>query len=227
MSFFDVILTVVYFVICLVIGNNIKKRNWQNPLYKKWFVKGLAIKLFGGLAFALVYTYYYEYGGDTRSYFRDSQLLASSILDGWETYWDVFYRRLINADTDAMNYTLRMAYKDPREYFVVNFVSIFTILGLGSYFSATLLVALFTYWGVWKFFLLMVGKFPKLEKQMAFAILFIPSVVFWGSGISKDSFIFCAVGLVLYHVNEIMSGKFWQIKSLLVIAVASYFYVCS
>ena len=195
----------------------------MNPIYRKWYIKGLVAKLFGGLAFALVYTYYYEYGGDTRSYFEDSTLVVQSIGDGFGVYWEVLKHQLEGTNSDALDYILRMAFQDPREYYVVNLVSAFTILGLGSYFSTTLLVALFTYWGVWRFFLLMVEKFPRMEKEMAFAILFIPSVVFWGSGISKDSFILCAVGLILYHINEVASGKFWQVKSLLIIALAGYF----
>lgn len=186
-------------------------------------MKGLYAKLFGGLAFALVYTFYYEYGGDTRTYFRDSQMLASSVLEGFETYLNVFRRRVNNVDSDSLRFVLNMAFHDPREFYVVNFVSPLTIFGLGSYFSTTLLVALVSYWGVWRFFQLMVAKFPQLEKQMAFAILFVPSVVFWGSGISKDSLILCAVGLILYHVNEVMGGKFWQLKSLIIIILAGYF----
>lgn len=186
-------------------------------------MKGLTVKLLGGLAFALVYTYYYEYGGDTRSYWQDSSLVAQSIFDGFSIYWEVLNHRLEGTSSRALDYILRMAFHDPREYYVVNFVSIFNLLGFGSYFAITLLMALFTYWGVWLFFLLMVQKFPKLEKQMAFAVLFIPSVVFWGSGISKDSLILCGVGLMLYHVNRVASGRFWQIKSLLIIAASAYF----
>src|SRR5690606_16247379 len=70
---------------------------------------------------------------------------------------------------------------------------------------------------------LLVGKFPRIEKQMAISVLFIPSVFFWGSGISKDSLILCCIGLVLYHVNQIASGKFWQLGSILIICLASYY----
>lgn len=206
-----------------MIGKNAVKRHKGNPLYQKWYIKGLYAKLFGGLIFALVYTFYYEYGGDTRTYFKDSQILVSSLADGVSVFWDVLFRNKDGVSPNSLSYILDMAFYDRRENFVVNFVSPFVVLGLGSYFSTTLLVAFFTYWGGWHFFLLMARKFPQLEKQMAFSILFVPSVVFWGSGISKDSLIFCSVGLLLYHVNEIMSGKFWQIKSLVIVCASAYF----
>lgn len=223
MSFLDVILTILYLSICYGVGFQIRNRNNKSPLYRKWFIKGLSAKLFGGLSFALVYTFYYEYGGDTRSYFSDSTLVVSSVTEGLSVYWEVLSHQLEGTSSKALDHIMRMSFQNRREYFVVNFISILNILGAGSYFSTTLLVALFTYWGVWHFFLLMVKKFPKIEKQMAFAILFIPSVVFWGSGISKDSLILCGIGLLLYHVNEIASGRFWQLNSLLIIVVSAYF----
>ncbi|NEN23412.1 hypothetical protein G3O08_07855 [Cryomorpha ignava] len=223
MSFLDILLIILYLPLCLFIGKQIKNKHRNNPLYQKWFMKGLWAKLLGGLAFALVYTFYYEYGGDTRSYFRDSGKLVEALFISPAIYWDVMQHSFENISAEALDVLRRMLFHDPREYYVVNFVSIFNFLGFGSYFSMTLLVALFTYWGVWHFFLLLVEKFPKIEKQMAFAVLFIPSVFFWGSGISKDSLILCAVGLILYHVNQIASGKFWQFGSLLIIGGASYF----
>ena len=223
MALLDVLLTILYLGICYGIGYAILSRHPEDPLYKKWFIRGLSAKLWGGLAFALVYTFYYEYGGDTKSYFNDSTLLVQSLADGLSVYWEVINHQLDGTSSEAFDYIRRMSFQEPREYYVVNFISVFNFLGLGSYFSATLLVALFTYWGVWHFFLLVVRKFPEIEKQIALAILFIPSVAFWGSGISKDSLILCGVGLLIYHVNQLATRGLWQLGSLLVIAISAYF----
>lgn len=223
MSLWDILLTILYLPLCFFIGARIKNANRRNPLYERWFMKGLAVKLLGGLAFAFVYTFYYEYGGDTRSYFHDALLVIQSLGEGPIVFWEVLQHDIVNVSAEALDYILRMKFADPREVFVVNVTAIFALLGAGSYFSTTLLMALFTYWGVWKFFLLLVRKYPTMEGLMAFAALFIPSVFFWGSGIGKDSLILCAIGLMLYHVNEVASGRFWQVKSLLIIIVSGYF----
>lgn len=222
-SLWDVIAIAVYLPLCFFIGGRIKNANRRNPLYGRWFMKGLAVKLLGGLAFAFVYTFYYDYGGDTRSYFHDALLVVQSLGEGPTVFWEVLKHDIVYVSSDALDYILRMKFAVPREVFVVNVTAIFALMGAGSYFSTTLLIALFTYWGVWKFFLLLVRKYPAMEEQMAFASLFIPSVFFWGSGIGKDSLILCSIGLILYHVNVVASGRFWQIKSLLIIAVSVYF----
>ena len=223
MSFPDILLIILYLPICIFIGKRIRNKNNNNPLYRKWFMKGLWVKLLGGLAFALVYTFYYDYGGDTRAYFEDSEKVLDSLFISPSVYIEVLKHSVENISSEALDILGRMNFHDPREYYVANLISIFNLFGFRSYFSTTLLVALFTYWGVWHFFLLLVSKFPKIERQMAFSILFIPSVFFWGSGISKDSLILCSVGLVLYHVNQIASGKFWQIGSIMIIGLASYY----
>ena len=209
--------------ICYGIGKMIQNRNFKNPLYKKWFMKGLSAKLWGGLAFALVYTFYFDYGGDTRAYWGDAKVLTNVLMENPGVYLEVIAHKRENVSSEAVDYLLKMSFHAQQEYYVANFISIFNLLGFGSYFSTTLLVALFSYWGVWHFFLLLVSKYPRMEKQMAFAALFIPSVFFWGSGISKDSLIFCCVGLFLYYINKLASGRFWQIGTLLIIATSGYF----
>lgn len=223
MSIWDVILIIVYFPICLWIGKTIRNRKAGNPLYEKWFMKGLWVKLLGGLAFALVYTFYYEYGGDTRTYFRDSLKVIEAMSVSPKVYWEVLLRNYENISSEALDILMRTSFRHPREYYVVNLTSVFALLAGGSYFSTTLLVALFSYWGIWCFFLLLVEKYPKLEREMAFSVLFIPSVFFWGSGIGKDSLVLCGLGLLLYHVNQVMSGRFWKVNSLIILIIVSYY----
>ncbi len=223
MDIIDVFLIIVYMVLCYGIGKMIQNKNRRNPLYKKWFLKGLSVKLWGGLAFALVYTFYFDYGGDTRAYWKDSNTVVQTLSEGVPLFYDVVSHNRENVSSQAYDIERRMYFRAAQEYYVVNIIVLFNLLGFGSYFSITLLVALFSYWGVWHFFLLLVEKYPRMEKQMAIAALFVPSVFFWGSGISKDSLIFCCVGLFLYHVNKVASGKFWQVGSILIIAAVSYY----
>lgn len=222
MTLWDILLILIYLPICLQIGKRIKRNNRHNPLYQKWFMKGLWIKLFGSLAFCFVYTFYYDYGGDTRGYFNDSNIVVKSLLEGFDVFWSVFTRTYENVDPAALDLLMRITYDAPMEYFTVNIGVFFNILGFGSYFAMSLLIALFSYWGVWHFFLLFHSKYPRLEKQMAFAILFIPSVWFWGSGLSKDTFILCFIGLFLYYLNRLLNGRVFDLKAILIVLISGY-----
>ncbi len=222
MDFFDVLLTIVYLGICLGIGYAIKKRNKSNSLYQKWFIKGLAAKLVGCIGFCLVYTYYYDYGGDTKGYFRDATQVIQSIQYGFDVFFQVFSRKYDNVSFDTLNSLANLTYHAVMEYYTVNLSIPFILLGLGSYFSASLLIATFSYWGVWRLFQLFIEKYPAIEKELAFSILFIPSVVFWGSGLNKDTFIICFLGLFLYHANKIFMGKAFHLNHLLILGVSAF-----
>jgi hypothetical protein len=51
---------------------------------------------------------------------------------------------------------------------------------------------------MWKLYQTFLKEFPDLKKEFAIACLFIPSCVFWGSGLMKDSFTLSAVGWFTY-----------------------------
>ena len=92
-------------------------------------------------------------------------------------------------------------FRDAQTFFVVRIASFFVILGAGSFIVSTMLFAYASYAGIWKLYQLFVMEFPELKKQMAIAILFIPSVFFWGSGIMKDTITLSAIGyLSLIHI---------------------------
>jgi hypothetical protein len=60
-----------------------------------------------------------------------------------------------------------------------------------------LLLNTFFFRGIWKFFMLVCKFYPQNVRWNAIAILFIPSVIFWGSGIMKDSFTFaCSLWMI-------------------------------
>lgn len=223
MTPFDVILSIFSLLLILLIANQIRQSGKRDPIIRKWFMKGLWAKLIGGYAFALVYTYYYEYGGDTMSYYHDTRVLLNLLFDSPADFFSVFFHYKQNLSSTALDYLNQLHFMHSQEYILVNTAFFFVLIGIGSYYSGTLWIAFFTYWGVWKLFRLALRYYPEAEKQMAFAILFIPSVFFWGSGLNKDSFIFCALGLFLYNFDRISKGGFWRLNSLSVIAISSYF----
>ena len=71
---------------------------------------------------------------------------------------------------------------------VFRFSAPFMTLGFNYWLPALLLLNAFLFRGIWKFYLLVCKFYPGNNKWNAIALLFIPSVLFWSSGIMKDSF---------------------------------------
>ena len=56
--------------------------------------------------------------------------------------------------------------------------------------------------GVWRLFRFY-EQYPRMHKQLAIAIIYLPTFVFWSSGILKDPLCIGAMGWVTYSLYAI------------------------
>ncbi|NND94678.1 MAG: hypothetical protein HKN45_07395 [Flavobacteriales bacterium] len=164
---------------------------------------GLLAKLVGGFSFALIYTYYYSYGGDTKNYFHDASILVNLFVDSPRAYIEVLLSDPAGILKDYHEIASKLKYHlGTSEWFTVKVNSLATIIGMRSYFASTLVVAGVTYIGVWKLFQVLYRRYPNAHRSLAFAVLFVPSVFFWGSGLMKDSIVIGLLGYVIYLADQ-------------------------
>jgi len=216
MDLYDISVTILYLVLIYALAFLVRSYYSKNELYKKYFIKGLSAKIFGGLCFALVYTYYYTYGGDTMAYYQDAhsitQLFFINPIDAILLLWNP--ETVNSGEAQEVVRKFRLEHRGT-EFPVVRAATILNILGMNSYYSATVLFAFFSYFGVWHFFLVIAKRYPQIANQLAIAVLFIPSVFFWGSGIMKDSMVIGYLGLMLYAIDRFLetgiARVFWSL----------------
>jgi hypothetical protein len=216
MDIYDIVITILYLFIAYFFGFVISSFNSGNELYKKYFMKGLSAKLWGGLGFALVYTYYYTYGGDTMAYYHDASLISNYFfkdpLDAIQILWNPSTVQSANSQEIVRKFVLVYT---GSEFPVVRAAAILNLIGLNSFYSTTIVFAAFSYFGVWHFFLVFAKRYPQIANQLAIAILFVPSVFFWGSGIMKDSLVIGYLGLMVYAIDKYLTAGvkrfFWAL----------------
>ena len=105
-------------------------------------------------------------------------------------------------------------YREPEAWFVCKLSSIVSIFTLRSYFAGTLVFAFFTARASWRVFE-MISKLETHNLRMAaYCILFVPTVSFWCTGISKDTVIYFSVLNILFYTFDflILRNKisFWK-----------------
>ena len=98
-------------------------------------------------------------------------------------------------------------YPSSTEYMVVRIAGVFAILTGGTYTGTALLFALASFSGLWAMYMAFCKLFPNQIFGLAIAILFIPSTIFWGSGILKDSITF---GLLGWSTAALIHLLYWQ-----------------
>ncbi len=206
----DYIVISVYLIIMFLVANYIKNKHIdQNPVYK-YYVWGLFAKVAGAAAMGLIYTLYYKGGGDTTAYYRSSEALVNLFLQEPLAYLRILFGE-VSEETILSSFSNQTGYpmywNKYTSFSVVRITSFFTVIGLKNYFTATILFAWFFYKGYWKLFLLVTRIYPKYHKAFAFSILFFPSVLFWGSGISKDAIALSMTGWFVYSLYFLVVEK--------------------
>ena len=202
----DLIVTPIYLILLYALAYWIRARV-TNRDTRKYFIPGLTVKFIGAIALGLVYQLYYG-GGDTLNYynwgasmvwqaFLDSPIKAYSLIVAGSEY-----------PVDAFDYASRIIFfGDLPSYSVVRLAGFLSIFTLNSYYSIALCFGAISFAGSWALFWALYKYYPKIVKWAAAAVLFVPSVFFWGSGILKDTLTFAALGFFIYALLEIVSWK--------------------
>lgn len=222
-TIFDLLLTPIYLIFIFFIASYIQHTKIKKqPLYK-WYVRGLMVKLLGAVSVCLIYQFYYT-GGDTVAYFDTSTVVAKLATRDSNLFFDVMAgnnsRENLNSVCSLVGWPTY--WFDSKAFYVVRLIVPLCLLSFQSFVVTAILLAWICYSGIWKMFLLFNEEFPQLEKQFAISILFIPSVIFWGSGILKDTITISAVGWYTFHFYSFFIQKKYKLWNMLALFVSAY-----
>jgi hypothetical protein len=181
----------VYQTICFI----------DKPYLKKVFVLSLSLRLISALLSTLISQYYYGYG-DTFSY----HYCSSQIYDAFFTKTDIGLELLFgNIDTysvEASKYANWWFFDNPSTALPSKIAALFGILSFNSYILKSFFFSTLSFIGCWQIFIIFYKRYPSLYKKIALTTLFMPSVVFWGSGLLKDPLCIFGLGILFYSTIE-------------------------
>ena len=197
----DFVFTALYVLIIFLIGRNHQKKKIKNDPVYKYYNAGLMMKIFGGIGVCIIYCFYYN-GGDTIAYNEGNIAMVNLLFKSPETFFSILLNNRSPENWSMFDvsttYPPTYMYRDTLAFSVIRFSSFFSLIGFKSLIPTTVIIAWITYPGIWKLFKLFYGEFPDLKRSFAIAMLFIPSVVFWGSGLLKDAYTLSASAWMIY-----------------------------
>jgi len=217
----DFTLVPLYLIIIFALASLIKSNNIKQYPEYKYFVRGLWFKIIGVSAFVSIYLFYYG-GGDTMTYFKGSRALGKLLLQDFSKGFAI----LFNTDSYYNSYSsfnFKSGFPDPTYFFNKNTFLVcrlsapLYLLGSKNYLITSFLTSVFSYIGVWKFYRLVNILYPGHSKAFAYIILFMPSLIFWGGGIMKDSYMLgatCWITYSFYYVFIARKKIFWNVCAL-------------
>lgn len=208
---FDLIIGFGWLLLIVVIGFYFRLRNKDKPHYK-FFMPHLFFKLGFAFLFALAYSVVLTEGGDTLAYWEGAVKLNHLFWESPANYFEeIISTPSASTITDRFSSTTGLPpswiYSEPESFFVCKVASFLAFFTLNSYIALTFIFATFAILSSWKFYELVKDFTFCPQWVLVFATLFIPTVAFWCTGISKDTLVLGSLFLLLYYLFSLITGK--------------------
>lgn len=228
MSVVNILFPVLFFLgIIILISRNKFFKN--SPFSSTSLQFAFVIRALSSLAVFYIYSEYYTVRGeaDTFKYFDDSHYMAQALWNHPLDYFQMLFG--INCDTNYFHeeYFNQMSnwvrsydnglFNDNR--LIIRFNAFIRIFSFGNYHVHALVFNLIAFIGsvyIGKVFYTVSGS--KLKSY--FTVFLVPSLIFWSSGIFKESILLFALGAFLYLFYQGSIGNWNRKKGLVLLFMA-------
>jgi hypothetical protein len=189
---------------------------------RQYYFSALTVRILGALALGLIYQFYYG-GGDTFNFHtHGSRHIWEAFVDSPEKGFKLLFSHGTN-ETGVYQYSSKIPFfRDPSSYAIIRIASVLDIFTFSAYSATAVLFSVIGFIGSWLLFITFYRQYPHLHFRIALATLFIPSVVFWGSGIMKDTITLACLGVITYCVKSLWIDLRFNLTKLVVLMLTCY-----
>jgi len=218
-DFWEYLLLPVYIGLVIGIGYLLAPKD-----NKRLFTNALSLRIGGAIFFAAIYIFYYG-GGDTTAYYKTAVPFVNMFFDDFQTGFRLYFSAYSIENYTSFNnntgYPLGYIYADSQTFTVSRILVPLLILSFKSYLLCTVLLAGLTFVGSWKLYTLFKEIFDD-HRIASFSALYIPSVLFWGAGISKDTITFTSAAYFVYGFYHLAIKKRFNLQRLFFSIISLY-----
>lgn len=196
-----------------------RRKNYNDPVLKFYHKQGFWIKVLAVIPFTIFNTIISK-GDSLVLYYTEGANIYHMILkDSFHLKW--LYLQGKEFDQTLLKNPLNLNYLlAENNYMVTRIVALLSFVSFGKYLIINLFFSMISFSGVWRLYRFFYEQYPHLHKQLAIAILYLPTFVFWSSGILKDPLCTGAIGWITYALYE----TFYKKKNLVPNAIIVFFF---
>lgn len=182
--------------------------------------------MFTTFGLGLIYLNFYD-GGDTWNFHRQAIL----VLNGLE--WDIgLWMKFLFMSDLPLDLQMELGLgSQPRAMLFVKLIATFHLLTGSSYWLTSLYLSLTAYYSGWLLLAVLIRVDEKMKLAAVISLLFLPTVVFWSSGIIKESiaqsliYVVVALWLDWTFSKNVKAGQFVvALCSLALLFFLKYYY---
>lgn len=169
-----------------------------------WLVPALMAKIFAGIIYGYVYAHYFP-KSDSWVYFNESLLNYHVLRNNPSAFLNL--RINLAAITDFFSNADDAFWSNVGENLLIKLMAVLNIFTGGNYYLTSILFNCFTFWGLYLFYTVALKYFPGKGSILIMFIFFLPSCLFWNSGMDKDGMIVFFGGMFIFYFNKCLSKK--------------------
>lgn len=205
----ELLTPLLYFsLILLIIGS--KRFFTSSSISKQMLMIGFSLKAFSALLFGYFYKSGMLTGNDTYLYFFDGDIVYQSLKSDPFIYLKLAIGTndftpvpaYLQPYTDLMHFWF-----DSSNYFLVRLNAIIRLISFGVYNVHAIIFAFLSFIGTYNLYLFFEDKVNS-KRVVQFILFGIPSIVFWTSGVHKESIVIFALGIILYNMDAILKSDY-------------------
>lgn len=182
-----------------VLFNTIKKKRYKDSVVAQYFIPALMFRLMGAFLTACMYQYYYGYGDTTWYYYGTLDIVEAFFEKGFSVGMEMLlYPFSMYSEEAKDSISIFLFFRTPSMLAVVKVGAIFSALTFGSFIGASFGLTVIAFMGTWMLYRVFQDLYPHLHRPLAYAVLFVPSLCFWGTGLMKDPLSMGGVGMFVY-----------------------------
>jgi hypothetical protein len=223
LTIIDILLAPIFIVLLNVLVRFVRNRYYHNHELGEYLIRGFRIKLVFGILFALFSILIVA--GDTEMYYTAGIDFKKIVLGDFNNLHFIF-----GPAKDFGDYYEANGYRAENYGYVgangnlmaIKMVALFSILSFNSYLIISIFFSLFSFVGLWLMFRTFYAIYPSYLKALFITFFFIPSVLFWGSGILKDTLCIGFLGIGFYNAFQFFLQKKYRLKTLIAFLVSFY-----
>ncbi|NPA33535.1 MAG: hypothetical protein GXO48_01210 [Chlorobi bacterium] len=219
-SLLDLFLGFLYAIVLTILFLFIAIRLKDPPGNWKILMIGFSAHVISAITFVVFMSTYYGYLGDALFYFNTTAILFKNLISKPYLAFELLFSDLENINPLEK---LRLFGTTDSEVITMARLTLpFYILGMGMFTPTGVLISILPFTG--KFFLLKAlrkavpSATMSILNKVSLAVFLLPTALFWGTSILKESFIMFAVGTLFLSLQMLGRGNFLLAIPLIAIA---------
>ena len=179
-------------------------RRKGKPADERWLLVAFAAKLVAGFVYGYVYAHYFPVS-DSWVYFKESMADYQNLLTRPSAFFStgITFSNL----TDLFSTADDAPWSNTGENLLIKLLAVFNVLSGGNYYIDVIFFNALSFWGLYLIYVVAKRHIQKNGLLLFCIVFFLPSCLFWNSGIDKDGLIVFFTGILIYSAHYCITVK--------------------